>query len=104
VEYIPVIVEGMGRRYPIQHVKIVGDLPNDGALVVVRYPSFSVAGEISLETKAKLLAHRCQTSDTVSINREESGLIKWLREPPPQGPDENWLLRLNRLWVARSED
>jgi hypothetical protein len=98
MEYIPVIVEGMERRYPIEHVKIVEDLPNDGALVIVRYPSFSIAGEISLETRAKLLAHRCLTGDTVAVNREDSALIRWLNEPGPPGPDENWLEALKRHW------
>lgn len=98
MEYISVVVEGMGRRYPIEKVKIVADLPEGGALVVVRFPSYSIAGEISVETKAQLLGHRLLTGDKVVIAEKDNALIKWLKQPQPLGPPENWLEKLKRYW------
>jgi hypothetical protein len=83
MEYISVAVEGMGRRYPVKTVKIVADLPDGSALVVVRFPSYSIAGEISIEAKAQLLGHRLLTGDKVVIAEKDNALINWPNEPQP---------------------
>lgn len=98
MEYISVAVEGMGRRYPIKTVEIIANLPDGSALVTVRFPSYSIAGEISVEAKAQLMGHRLLTGDKVVIAKKDNALIKWLNEPQPLGPPENWLEKLKRYW------
>jgi len=88
MKYISVTVDGMGRRYPVTHVKMIGDLPNGGALVVVNYPSFSIGGEITAETRAELLGFRLDTGEPVVIEKKDSALMRWLRGIEPVPPSD----------------
>lgn len=104
-KYVPVTVDGMGRRYPITHVKIVDDLPNGNTLVIVKYPSWSVTGEITLETKAQLLGLRCLTGARV-VAKPTDALRKFLetKEVLLVGPRENFWEHFKRMNVASQSD
>lgn len=79
MEYIAVRVDGMARRYPINKVKICEDLVAAGAKVLVVYPSYTIAGEITVEVRAKLLAHRLLTGDRVTLSKKDPRLVEWMR-------------------------
>jgi hypothetical protein len=78
-EYIDVRVNGRARRFPLDKVKIYKDLVGAGAKVFVIYPSYTVPGEITAEVRARLLAHRLLTGDTVVLPKKDPRLVEWLK-------------------------
>lgn len=84
LEYMPVIVNGMPRQFPIQRVKIVEDLGSAGANVIVSFPSYSLDGMISLETKRRFFAKE-KPSD-LTLNRTFRTLqSNWEKEEEEKG-------------------
>ncbi len=79
-EYISVRVNGRARRFPVNKVKIYKDLVGAGAKVFVIYPSYTLAGEITAEVRARLLAHRLLTGDKVMLPRKDPRLVEWLKK------------------------
>jgi hypothetical protein len=70
----------MARRYPVDKTKIYEDLAEGGAKVLVVYPSYTIAGEITVEVRARLLAHRLLTVGMVWLLKKDPRLAEWMKK------------------------
>ena len=91
-EYVDVRVNGRARRFPVDKVRIYEDLVS-GAKVFVIYPSYSLAGEITAEVRARLLAHRLLTGDRV-LTRRDPRLVEWLKKGQSKGQNPKTKVQL----------
>lgn len=95
LDYVEVTRDNCTYRYPIEKLKVI-DIDDNGAEVVVKYPSYLVEGRITLETLAKLLARRLKGYSLQP--KRQHRILTWVLDGPVYGPEESVIKRLQRLW------
>jgi hypothetical protein len=78
MEEVDVLAKGLVWHCPVDKVKLVGEVTEDGADVVVIFPVYKLWGRIDMTGVSKLMSLRLLTGAKV-VAREEDGLLRWLK-------------------------